>query len=245
MRAEHRRPLIAAVAVLIACGCVIAHAMRTDALGGLSRPMRVVAGHLLEPAPTSQRMVADAPIPTGGPTASATKSPVGEASTSAGATRARADRPGAAAHRSGRPPSRPSSHASTKPSGHSSSSDRPAKQSTSHESAFVGDHRPHVGAPERGHDQGRDRGIGRGDLVQSVLDRLEAAGSGHDRGRSGETRAQDRGHTSIGDQLTRLREQLRDRLQGRSHGWTQWPSHDWPGSDHGVTGRSAPAPPRR
>src|SRR5690349_8838089 len=61
MRSEHRAPFVASIVVVLACIGVMAHAVRTDALGGIARrtPMGYIAGAVLQPKPE----VAEAPLP--------------------------------------------------------------------------------------------------------------------------------------------------------------------------------------
>lgn len=66
MRPEHRAPLVASLAVVLACAGVLVHAARTDALGGLPwrLPMSVVAGELVRPAQAAEpRAVASPSTP--------------------------------------------------------------------------------------------------------------------------------------------------------------------------------------
>jgi hypothetical protein len=81
MRSEHRAPLIASLIVVLACVGVVAHAMRTDALGGLAErlPMGMIAAPVLhhraaEPQPetnaesdTSAEAASAAGLAVGGP----------------------------------------------------------------------------------------------------------------------------------------------------------------------------------
>jgi len=62
MRSEHRAPLVAAIVVVLAGVGVMAHAVRTDALGGFARrtPMGLIAGTVVEPKPRAET---DAPRP--------------------------------------------------------------------------------------------------------------------------------------------------------------------------------------
>jgi len=62
MRSEHRAPFVASIIVVLACIGVMAHAVRTDALGGIARrtPMGFVAGAVLQPKP---EIGAEAPRP--------------------------------------------------------------------------------------------------------------------------------------------------------------------------------------
>lgn len=70
MRSEHRAPLVASIVVVLACIGVMAHAVRTDALGGLVGPIHraLLAAPVLHPKPaptqpsppaTAARTVAD------------------------------------------------------------------------------------------------------------------------------------------------------------------------------------------
>lgn len=53
MRSEHRAPLVASIVVVLACIGVMAHAVRTDALGGLVGPIHraLLAAPVLQPKP--------------------------------------------------------------------------------------------------------------------------------------------------------------------------------------------------
>lgn len=86
MRSEHRWPLVAALVILLACSGVIAHGLRTDAFSGFSRPMRVLAGTLVEPAHGVDR-AGEAPQPQVAPaTGSASAAPTTAAPTTAAPT---------------------------------------------------------------------------------------------------------------------------------------------------------------
>jgi hypothetical protein len=53
MRSEHRAPLVASIVVVLVCIGVMAHAVRTEAIGGFARhtPMGLIAGSMLYPTP--------------------------------------------------------------------------------------------------------------------------------------------------------------------------------------------------
>jgi outer membrane biosynthesis protein TonB len=63
MRSEHRAPLVASIIVLLVCVGVVAHAVRTEALGGFVRhsPMGMIAATVLNEKPKPEPVVADAP----------------------------------------------------------------------------------------------------------------------------------------------------------------------------------------
>lgn len=72
MRSEHRAPFVASIVVVLACIGVMAHAVRTDALGGIAArlPMGLIAAPVLHPKPEpvappadSSVSAADLPIP--------------------------------------------------------------------------------------------------------------------------------------------------------------------------------------
>jgi hypothetical protein len=131
MRSEHRAPFVASIVVVLACIGVMAHAVRTDALGGFARhtPMGLIAGTVLQPKPDP--VVDAAPVvPAAVETSKAPSTPATTPSKPLRPAKAGHAPAGAQGSPQGSPQSHTKVHASTKPAGgtHSATPQPPTTQ---------------------------------------------------------------------------------------------------------------------
>jgi hypothetical protein len=222
MKAEHRRPLIAFLLVTIACFGVMAHAIRTDALGGLGRldPSRIVAGAMLVPKAPDAPAEAPLPVtstpsehtPSSTPSSTATRPPRAEhvrhdAGGHAAATQVVADGPQAPQPPASTPvPSTPGAPTSEPNPG------QPSRGPEDHDThSWPGSDGEHETAP--GFEHGSGLGQGLHDLLEHVTNQGHDWGHGHAWGQGDDEDSRDdhdwgRGH-----------DQGHDRGHDRGHDW--------------------------